>query len=124
MTVRKATQTDVGPIAHVHVAAWQACYRGLMPDEFLDRLSVSDREASWRKALDAAGRTLLVCRSERQTVGAACGPTRYQDKDASLVGELYAFYVLPDFWGGECGHALWKCVEKEIALAKFDELNV
>jgi hypothetical protein len=40
MRVHKDTQTDVGPIAHVHVTAWQACYRGLMPDEFLDRLSV------------------------------------------------------------------------------------
>lgn len=96
-----------------------------MPDEFLDRLSVSDRDASWRKALDAAGRILLVCRSGGQTVGfAACGPTRDQDKDASLVGKLYAIYVLPDFWGGGCGHALWKRVEKEIALAKFEELNV
>lgn len=108
MRVRKATQTDAGPIAHVHVTAWQACCRGMMPDEFLDRLSVSDREASWRKALHAAGRIFLVCRSERQTVGfAACGPTRDQDKDASLVDELYAIYVLPDFWGG--GDAAMLC---------------
>ena len=35
-----------------------------MPDEFLDRLSISEREAIWRNTLDAAGRELLVCRSE------------------------------------------------------------
>jgi len=96
-----------------------------MPDEFLDRLSISEREAIWCNTLDAAGRVLFVCRFERRTVGfAACGPNRDQDKDFSLVGELYAIYVLPDFWGRGCGHALWKRIEKEIASAKFEELNI
>ena len=125
MIARKAKQKDVGAIARVHVIAWQACYRSLLPDEFLDSLSLTDRENLWSKVLDQPGHDLLVCRSERQTVGfAACGPSRDLDKDASAVAEVYAIYVLPDFWGQGYGHVLWRRAEKDRALAKFMELDV
>ena len=125
MRVRRATQTDVETIASVHVATWRACYRNLIPEEFLARLSAQDREPGWRKLIDTAGRTIFVCRPQRQTVGfAACGPTRDVDKDAALVGELYAIYVLPDFWGEGCGHAMCKRVERVLTSTKFIEANL
>lgn len=125
MRVRKAKQGDVPSIAGVHVTAWQACYRGIMPDEFLDRLSVSDREPIWHRELGATNRLVLVARSQRKTLGfTACGPSRDQDKDATLVAEVYAIYVLPDLWGQGCGYSLWRRAEKELVRAKFAELNV
>ncbi|HEX2931720.1 MAG TPA: GNAT family N-acetyltransferase, partial [Candidatus Binatia bacterium] len=69
MRVRKAKQGDVPSIAGVHVTAWQACYRGIMPDEFLDRLSVSDREPIWHRELGATNRLVLVARSQRKISG-------------------------------------------------------
>lgn len=82
MIVRRATQADLLEVAQVHVLTWQACYRGIMPDESLDRLSIQEREAAWQKFVDTPARTLLVCRSERRTVGfASYGPTRDDDKD-------------------------------------------
>jgi GNAT superfamily N-acetyltransferase len=104
---------------------WQTCYRGLMPDEFLAGLSVQEREPGWRKIIDAPGSMSFVCRSQRQTVGfAACGFTRDADKDPAVVGELYAIYVLPDFWGKGYGHALWRRVGRDLILAKFKEVNL
>lgn len=41
--VREAGADDVEAIAHVHVASWQAAYRGVFPDEHLDDLSTDDR---------------------------------------------------------------------------------
>ena len=65
------------PLARLHVAAWRAAYRGLVPDEFLDGLDPDARAARFRSWLAAgeaenhAARVLLVHRSERPaaTVG-------------------------------------------------------
>lgn len=33
------------------VAAWRSAYRGLLPDDVLDRLSVDDSEQRWRERI-------------------------------------------------------------------------
>lgn len=43
MKVRMATPEDVRSIAEIHVAAWRAAYRDLMPQAFLDQVSVDKR---------------------------------------------------------------------------------
>lgn len=41
--VRRAVATDAAGIAYVHVESWRETYRGLVPDDYLDRLSVITR---------------------------------------------------------------------------------
>jgi hypothetical protein len=41
MLIRLATPDDAWPIAAVDVAGWQAAYRGLMPDDYQDGLSIA-----------------------------------------------------------------------------------
>jgi GNAT superfamily N-acetyltransferase len=36
LSLRPATPTDADLIASIHATSWQATYRGLLPDEFLD----------------------------------------------------------------------------------------
>ena len=45
--MRDARAGDVDEIGRVHVRAWQAAYRGVMPDEYLDGLEIGDRVAMW-----------------------------------------------------------------------------
>ena len=49
--VRRATQGDATALAQVHVAAWQAAYRGVMTDAFLDGLDVRQWAERWRQTL-------------------------------------------------------------------------
>jgi hypothetical protein len=51
MRLRRARQYDARNIAEVHVRAWRGAYKGLVPDEILDGLSVEERERSWRELL-------------------------------------------------------------------------
>jgi GNAT superfamily N-acetyltransferase len=70
------------------------------------------------------GGTYDILSAGASAVGfAACGPTRDLDKDAALVGELYAIYVLPDFWGEGCGHAMCERLEM-LTSAKFIQVNL
>ena len=47
VTVRPATVADAPAMGRLVVRAWQAAYRGHMPDDYLDGLRPEDRAAYW-----------------------------------------------------------------------------
>jgi L-amino acid N-acyltransferase YncA len=104
--IRRATAADARGIAEVHVGSWRHAYRGLLPDGFLDRLSVEEREASWREAFRDRGAAVFVAEEEGRVIGfASFGPSR--DGDAGPeVGEIPAIYVDPTVVGAGVGRAL------------------
>ena len=55
MDIRPAGTEDVPEIAVVHVRSWQAAYRGLLPQAFLDGLDPAQRTGQWEQVLSAAG---------------------------------------------------------------------
>jgi ribosomal protein S18 acetylase RimI-like enzyme len=106
MIVRDARPEDAPRIAEIHVRAWQAAYREVLPEAFLAGLSVPDREASWRKNL-GDGSYVLVAEEGDQVVGWLIGG-RTRDPDcAATTGEIYAVYVDPGCWRRGAGRQLW-----------------
>ena len=71
--VRPATVADAPAMGRVHVRAWQAAYRGHMPDDYLDGLRPEDREAHWEGALarDDLPGTILVAERAGEVIGFA-----------------------------------------------------
>jgi len=109
MKLRRATEADAGPIARVHVLAWQEAYRGILPDEFLASLSVERRREMWARQLGdpdlAPG--VFVAAEEGEVVGfASAGPAREQGLD--FDGELYAIYLLAAHQRKGFGRALFQ----------------
>ena len=51
MQVTAAQPEDCRALAGIHVTSWQAAYASLFPAEYLDSLSVTDREESWTSIL-------------------------------------------------------------------------
>jgi hypothetical protein len=51
LQVRAAAHGDERGIAQVHVRTWQTAYKGQIPDEFLDGLSVQHRTEAWRQTI-------------------------------------------------------------------------
>ena len=109
LLIRPARIDDAGAIAEIGVRGWQEAYRGILPGDFLDRLSVTAREVAWRTMLssDEAGAApaWLAERDGRAVGFVASGPPR--DEDVPLpAAEVYAIYVLPDAWRHGAGRAL------------------
>lgn len=112
--VRRAVPEDATAIAAVHVRTWQVAYRGLVPDELLDGLSVAERETVWREALAGEQRPTVYVATSDEVVAGFCAvgtPTRDAGADGR-VAEIGAIYVDPAVWRAGVARALM-----EIALA-------
>jgi RimJ/RimL family protein N-acetyltransferase len=119
MTVRLAVLSDAPAVASVHVRSWQTAYRGLIPDEVLDNLSVEARRSMWERDIPSGG--VWVALVDDTVVGfASVGPSR--DADASF--ELYAIYLLSSAWGTGLGFELAKAAlgdEPDVIVWVLDE---
>ncbi|MEU4560984.1 GNAT family N-acetyltransferase [Actinoplanes sp. NPDC023936] len=115
MTIRPAVPDDADGLAEVHVRTWQSAYRGLIPQAYLDGLSVADRARQWREWLGRISppRAVLVLEpgvSGFITVGAG---------DEDEAGHVYALYVLPERQGLGGGRALMAAGLAELVAAGF-----
>jgi ribosomal protein S18 acetylase RimI-like enzyme len=122
LTIRHAQLGDAERIAVIQVRAWQATYRGVMPDAYLDELDVADRAAYWGRQVLALlpGQRLTVIVDDGVVVGfAAAGPEH--DGRAAGVGELYAINLDPQVWGRGLGRALLRHVTAELAGLGYRE---
>lgn len=90
----------------VRVATWKVAYRGLLPDELLDRLKVTEvGVAKWNDMLVKGEVATVVAVDDKAVVGfASCG--RCRDADLPDARELWAVYVLPAYWATGTGARL------------------
>ncbi|HEY8719584.1 GNAT family N-acetyltransferase [Pengzhenrongella sp.] len=108
--LRPAALPDVGAIAEFQTACWREAYRGLVPNEYLDRVSVGDRQERWRDRLTSGARRIALAevagREGDELVGVvswappalapAAAPTRGPDPTAGEPAptlELMSLYV-------------------------------
>ena len=114
MNVRHATTDDAPRIAAIHVEAWRAAYRGLMPDEWLQRQAVETREAFWSKHLRSGSSHTLVAEDHGQVVGwIDFGDCR--DVDTHADAEVYAMYLEPTRLRCGIGSALWRRMREDVS---------
>jgi len=107
--VRPATPEDLVGMARVHVATWRSTYRGIVPDERLDGLTVESDIAGgfglWLKKPPEGVAQFVATTAAGEVVGFAMGcPAREPDPDFS--GELGSIYVRKEHQGCGVGRAL------------------
>ena len=129
MQVRAARVEDAARIAEIHVRSWQHGYRGLIPQDYLDRLDPAQRldgrtwhleHADWSR-----GGCFLVTGDDGAPAGFAdCGPSRDDDSDQDTVGEVMAIYLNPDAWGMGLGRVLMAAALDHLAQAGYAEVTL
>ncbi len=107
-------------VARVHVHSWQAAYRGLLPDEYLDGLRPEDRADRYTfDGLEPEHPTTIVSVEDQRICGfATIGPSSDADTDGS--GALHALYVDPDHWGTGVGRTLICEARRQLADDGFE----
>jgi ribosomal protein S18 acetylase RimI-like enzyme len=127
-SVRAATVDDAANLASIHGRSWQAAYRGLLPQDYLDEVCRAYGAERWLKNLQAsewpkAG--VVVAVPGPELVGfVGFGPTRDDDEDAGLVGEIKAIYVIPEAWGKGTGKRLMASALGRLAVAGYAQATL
>ncbi|MFD9462206.1 GNAT family N-acetyltransferase [Streptomyces sp. NPDC060027] len=119
--VRETTLDDCPRVAEIRVRGWQSAYKGLIPQSYLDGLSVAEDAARHRRRLEQGDGSVvnLVAEHDGCVVGWAChGPHRASEVRAGDV-ELYAIYVQPDLLGQGVGRALLRESTDRCAAAGY-----
>lgn len=101
MIKKMETDDEIRGKGYVHYKAWQQAYTGLVDQSYLDKMSVE-------KCVEIAYKwpdNLLVAKDGERVVGfVGYGDCRNDDiKDA---GEVFAIYVLAEYYGKGVGRAL------------------
>ncbi len=124
MIIRCATPDDALEIAKIHVRSWQIGYRGILPETYLGALSVEKREAMWRETMEKSVTQVWVAVEDDAPVGfVSVAGSRDSDTD-SATGEVWAFYVHPEFWRRGTGRALWTEADAYFKLAGYSEVTL
>lgn len=115
VSIRAAVPDDAEAIAAAHIRSWQAAYRGIVPQSYLDSLDLSDRADLWHKILigeiTAPGidRPVdLVAEVDGHVVAFANAGFFRDAPGDPTQGEIWALYAHPDAWGGGAGFELMK----------------
>jgi ribosomal protein S18 acetylase RimI-like enzyme len=120
---------DAEEVERLRVAGWQAAYRGIIPDGFLDRMRV-DGERRRRLMIGRAaalpdGAVESVAVQGSAIVGwVAGGRCRDADRTGPRQGEVYVIYVLPEWWGRGAGRLLMAHVARALAEAGLDDITL
>ena len=126
--VRQARAGDAKAIAAVHVRSWQAAYRGMMRQDYLDGLDPAQREALWDSVLaeNAWPRAGVLVLEDQATVAgfASFCPTRDQDEDPARVAEITAIYLMPITWGIGAGRQLMTAALDVLAAADYRQATL
>jgi GNAT superfamily N-acetyltransferase len=106
LIVRGAEPDDAAAVAGVHVRSWQAAYRGLIPDAYLDALRPEDRMSRYTFGSTDPGVPSTIVAVEDGVIRgfATTGPSR--DADSPGAGELLGLYLDPEAWGHGVGRRL------------------
>lgn len=129
MLIRPATVDDARALAAVHVASWQAAYRGLLPADYLDQLEPGQRLAMWERFLAATDwprrGTLVAETGTGDLVGfASVCPARDAMTGRATTGELTGIYVVPAHWGTGVGRALMTAAVARLREAGFAQATL
>jgi ribosomal protein S18 acetylase RimI-like enzyme len=124
VSVRDAKIEDVATIAAIHVAAWRAAYRGMMPDAYLASLSVDERINRWKSNLARPGPAKICVAEIGGEMAGFCsfGPTR--DQEPADTAEIYSINIRPESWGRGAGRALCEHALREAAAREHSVMTL
>jgi ribosomal protein S18 acetylase RimI-like enzyme len=106
MLLRLAEPEDALAVARVHVRAWQAGYRGLLPEEYLSALRVEERASRYTFGRSEPGQPTTIVAVDADVIVGLAGFGKARDAELPDDGELRALYVDPEWWGRGVGRSL------------------
>lgn len=105
--VRHATLRDAKAIAELHNLTLIEAFKGIVAPEDMPVVTQEKRQAYWREAIEYSEPHVQVAMDGEKIVGFV-GYDRSRDKGTpNTMGEIWAIFAAPAYWGQGVGLALW-----------------
>jgi len=135
ISLRTARPSDAVAIAAVHVAAWRSAYPGILPDNYLARLSVARQAAHYEGAIRGPGGVFVAVASGADVPAGSSSrivgfTTAGRGRGGVFVGhrlgegEVETLYVLDDWRERGVGRRLLRAAAEHLAEAGCRSLYV
>jgi GNAT superfamily N-acetyltransferase len=119
IAVRRAELVDATAIGAVHVAAWRSAYPGILPDEYLARLSPTRMALHYRAAI-ASGATVMVAALKGQGPRIVGFTTAGPPRTAGLgEAEIETLYVLDDWRDQGVGRQMMRAAASQLVARGY-----
>ncbi len=119
---RKAVAEDAPAVARVHVESWHKSFAGIVPQEFLNNLTVEKREQAFRQRFDETNYKMFVAETVKNGIVGFADFGVARESDFGFEAELYAIYLLREFQGKGIGENLFRLCQKEMIADNFDSM--
>ena len=97
MHIRPASSADISSMARAYVETWQSAYRGILPNGYLDSMTVTETERSLRREMGGVGVVSLMAEAaDGQAAGLITGGIDRR-RDIIYGAEIYSLYVRPAY---------------------------
>ena len=111
------TDDEIKGKAFVHWKSWQKAYPGIVDQGYLDSLTLEKCESIAYRWLD----NILVAKDGERVIGFV-GYGKYRSDELENTGEIYAIYVLAEYYGKSVGFQLMQ--EALSRLKEYDRIAV
>ncbi len=120
MIIRKAKSEDARRVAEINVIGWHTAYKGLIPDDFLEKWQVTDRRVErFREKIEDPKNTFLVVEEKGYVVGYLDGFKNVEEPQIPYEYVVQSLYIDPDFQRHGAGTALLKAFQQSIGGKPF-----
>jgi GNAT superfamily N-acetyltransferase len=105
-TLRQAVTSDAETIAALHSESWRSAYRGILSDEYLDKVIFDERKNYWQGSLNTPNperRYVLVAEQVGETVAFV---SVFLDEEPAYGALLHNLHVRPNLKGQGLGKLL------------------
>ena len=120
----KPDLSNARDMAFVHVNSWKAACKSIVPDEYLDGLSVEKSEEKFRKFYEKGITQYCLMYADCLPAGILAFSKTF-DKDAyDKTADLGVLYFLPEYWGKGLGAELLRHGTEEMKKAGYKKITL
>lgn len=113
MDIKRANMNDAAGIARVHIDTWKSCYRGIVPDSYLDNLDYEQKAQGWESGLRDESQLNFVAVDKGKIIGWVTHGVNRDKRPANIL-EIYGIYVLPEYWDRKVGLTLFRSAMQDL----------
>ncbi|MBL0847965.1 MULTISPECIES: GNAT family N-acetyltransferase [Mammaliicoccus] len=119
MIIRNKKESDIESIAKVHYESWVTTYKGIVPDSYLDSLSLE----SYIEKHHMFNAPCIVAEVDGKVVGFLMYSKDKDEDTSNKCGEIMVIYLLQEYQHKGIGTLLMNEAEKRMK-SEFDQLSL